>query len=223
VHVAARVSNPPGTARLRAPSGRGGDLMGGAAWAPPPSDTPGPPLNRPPSPASPVRVSPRGARRRTSRLAASLGPSRLAAFLGSKVDVKARCHSRMRSRVCSLWVCIALPRAIQAAPRLAIGSRGGRRRPGGCRTRAALVRWRVIFSRADGGWAQVRVRAGWMSWVDKNASEYCRAFLDLVALIMYAVKIEARDKCSNSAASLVQWWVRRYCSSSLASFEDQIC
>ncbi len=30
-------------------------------------------------------------------------------------------------------------------------------------------------------------------------------------------------RCSNSAASMVQWWVRRYCSSSVASFEDRIC
>jgi hypothetical protein len=29
--------------------------------------------------------------------------------------------------------------------------------------------------------------------------------------------------CLNSDVSLIQWWVRRYCSFSIASFEDQIC
>jgi hypothetical protein len=40
-------------------------------------------------------------------------------------------------------------------------------------------------------------------------------------MVIFLSIYNLETRCSNSAASLVQWWVRRYCSSSVAFFEDQ--
>ena len=71
----------------------------------------------------------------------------------------------------------------------------------------------ILINRFDG------LETLFLSLIYKNP----RSRFMLESMLIFVSILNFETRCSNSAASLVQWWVRRYCSSSVASFEDQVC
>ncbi len=69
------------------------------------------------------------------------------------------------------------------------------------------------------GWLASMLETFFLSLIYKTPRS--RFMLELMVMFVSIWSFETR--CSNSAASLVQWWVRRYCSSSFIYFEDQVC